>query len=189
MNGLKNTKTPPLELWKLASGLKEDMRTKESAFLIGIEENGKQIYESCKIRKMVAKFYSKKFSDEISMENNLQTIKMMHREFRLSEHFHEIIEDISKEMEEFPINTTYGPDLILPSHLKSEIFRTELKILIDKILTKNEGEIPETALAGRLILLSKTGAPIAELDKTRPIIVQNLMIRLIEKVIKTKLEN
>ena len=48
--------------------------------------------------------------------------------------------------------------------------------------------IPEESLAGRLILLTKTDHHIAELSKTRPIPVQNMTIRLIEKVIKTELE-
>ena len=41
---------------------------------------------------------------------------------------------------------------------------------------------------GRLILLTKTGHPISDLNNTRPILVQNIIIRLIEKVIKTELE-
>ena len=63
-----------------------------------------------------------------------------------------------------------------------------MKTLIEKILHENKGEIPEKALMGRLILLTKTGSPIVEISKTRPIVVQNLMIRLTEKVLKAKLD-
>ena len=52
----------------------------------------------------------------------------------------------------------------------------------------NNGSIPEESLIGQLILLIKTGSPIAKIDKTRPIIVQTLIVRLIVKVIKSKLE-
>ena len=99
-----------------------------------------------------------------------------------------IIDGMTKEMERFPINTTYGPDLILPKNLEDNEFKVELKWFIRKVMYCNNGSIPEESLFGRLILLTKTGSPIAKIDKARPIIVQTLMVRLIEKVIKSKLE-
>ena len=38
-----------------------------------------------------------------------------------------IIDGLTKEIERFPINTTYGSDLILPKNLENNEFRVELK--------------------------------------------------------------
>ena len=189
MKRLNSDKTPSSELWNISKQLNEDLKKKESSFLLGIEEDGEQIYNIHKIRKTVSKYYNRKFKDEIENEHNNQTILNLFEDYELKNHYHDlIIEGITKEMEKFPVNTTYGPDLIIPKNLKVEEFRIELKQFICKNISCNNRMIPEESLIGRLILLTKTGSPISKVEKTRPIIVQTLMIRLIEKVIKTKLE-
>ena len=184
-----NNDLPSAEIWKISNELNEEMKKKESSFLQGIVINGYQICDPKKIQWEVVRFYNNKFNDENMLESNLHAIQDLFEQHQLEDHYRDIILDgISRDRELFPTNTTYGPDLLLPSHLKDINFRTELKTLIEKILYENKGKIPETALMGRLILLTKTGIPIAEISKTRPIVVQNLMIRLIEKVLKTKLD-
>ena len=181
--------TPSSEIWKISNELNEEMRKKESSLLQGIEIDGYQIYDPKKIQNEVIRFYNSKFNDEIALETNMQTIYELYQQYKLEDHYKDIIlEGITREMEIFPTNTTYGPDLLLPKHLKDVNFRSDLKIFIEKSFTFNKGEIPENALMGRLILQTKTGAPISEINKTRPIVVQNLIIRLIEKVLKRKLE-
>ena len=43
-------------------------------------------------------------------------------------------------------------------------------------------------LIGRLILLSKSNSPITTIDKTRPIAIQSIPVRILEKVVKDGLE-
>ena len=74
---------------------------------------------------------------------------------KLKDHYQYIILDgLPKEMELFLTNTAYGPNLLLPIHLKDANFSLELKILIEKSLLENK-KIPETALMRRLILITK----------------------------------
>lgn len=44
-------------------------------------------------------------------------------------------------------------------------------------------------MIGRLLVLTKTGSPLAPVNKTRPIAVQSLAIRILEKLIKARLES
>ena len=65
---------------------------------------------------------------------------------------------IKRMLAEFPFESTYGHDLILPSALKKEEVSD---MIISKILEqfKNNYILPKDMLVGRLILLSKTGHP------------------------------
>ena len=165
------------------------MKKRDSSFLLGIEKDGNVIFDPVKIRKEAINYYNKKFWDEDMVEKNLQTIKNLHIEHKLKDSIQlMILSGIDREMELFPIHTTYGPDLLLPRYLTDKRFRFYIKSHINTILADNQGEIPNDSLAGRLILLTKTGHPISDLNNTRPILVQNIIIRLIEKVIKTELE-
>ena len=60
---------------------------------------------------------------------------------------------------------------------------------IIKMLSENRDRLFNETLQGRLILLTKTGSAIAKIQDTRPIVVQNLCTRIIEKAIKHELEN
>ena len=189
VNKLNSNQTPSSELWSISKQLNEDLKKKESSFLLGIEINGEQTYNKYKIRMEVSKYYKQKFREENETELNNKIISNLYIKYELKDHFQNLIIDgLSKEMERFPIHTTYGPDLILPKSLEDNDFRTELKWYIFKVMSCNNGSISEESLIGRLILITKTGSPIAKIEKTRPIVVQTLMVRLIEKVIKTKLE-
>ena len=58
---------------------------------------------------------------------------------KLRDHYRYImLNGLPREMELFPINIAYGPDLLLPSLLKDANFILELKILIDKILIEDK---------------------------------------------------
>ena len=93
------------------------------------------------------------------------------------------------ESKRFPVNTTYGNDLILPKVLENRRIASALVDKIVQCLSQNNYRIPKDFLIGRLVLLSKNNSPLAVVDKTRPIAIQSLPIRLIEKVIITKLRN
>ena len=98
------------------------------------------------------------------------------------------IERILNEVENFPMYTTYGYDLIITVILKqNEVKENIAKFTIDNLM-KKIFNIPNSMLTRELILITKTGSPIASMDKPRPIAVQTLPNRLIEKVIKSKLE-
>ena len=44
-------------------------------------------------------------------------------------------------------------------------------------------------MVGRLLVMTKTGSHIAPIDKTRPIAVRSLAIRILEKLIKSELDS
>ena len=93
-------------------------------------------------------------------------------------------ESILKEVEKFSMHTTYGYDLIITVMLKqNEVKENIAKFKIDNLI-KKIFNIPNSMLTDWLILMTKTGSPIASVDKPRPIEVQTLPNRLIEKVIK-----
>ena len=60
---------------------------------------------------------------------------------------------------------------------------------INHILKKNNWLIPEELRVSRLLILTKTSTPVASVSQTRPIAVQSLPIRIIEKIIKQNLDN
>lgn len=84
--------------------------------------------------------------------------------------------------------SAYGSDYIALKHLKSDKFRILLSETIHRLITNAQSRIPDEFLTGRLILISKTQSPIVEISKTRPLIVQSLPLRIIEKVIYSKLK-
>ena len=98
-------------------------------------------------------------------------------------------ESLISEVNRFPTHTTYGPDLIPPAILKTQKNKDYIVNYIWKILIRNRGRIPEDSQIERLILITKTESPIALIQDTRPIVVQSIGIRIIEKLLKTKLEN
>ena len=59
-----------------------------------------------------------------------------------------IIDGLTKEMERFPINAVYGPDLIYPKNLEDNEFQVELKWFIRKVLYCNNVSIPEESQVG-----------------------------------------
>ena len=59
--------------------------------------------------------------------------------------------------------------------------------MIHHLMCKQRG-IPPDFLIGRLLVMTKNSSPIAPIEKTRPIVVQTLAIRIVEKVIKQKLD-
>ena len=82
------------------------------------------------------------------------------------------------------MHTTYGYDLIQPELLKNKTLWEEKIGKILSIIKKSKYSIPKSVMVGRLLVMTKTGSPIAPIDKTRPIAVQSLAIRIIEKIIK-----
>lgn len=78
--------------------------------------------------------------------------------------------------------------MILPVVLEDENISGEIIRIIKRALQNEGGKIPEDMLTGRLLLLTKTGGPVATIDQTRPISVQSLPTRIMEKTIKRQLE-
>ena len=92
-------------------------------------------------------------------------------------------------MNRFPIHTTYGSDLLPPMILKMQRAKDNIANYIRKNLINGNGRIPEDSQIGRLILITKTESPVEKIEETRPIVVQKISIRIIEKLLKTKLES
>ena len=179
------------ELWRITSRYKDDMKRAESYFLQGIKVGSSITFEQNKILKEEIAYYSEKFKENNEIRNN--NISKINKMFAKYWKFDTIkgiinIESILKEVEKSPIHTTYGYDLIIPAMLKqNEVKENIAKFTIDN-LKKKKFNIQNSMLTGRLILMTKTRSPIANVNKTRPIAVQIQPIRLIEKVIKSKLE-
>ena len=66
---------------------------------------------------------------------------------------------------------------------QNEVKENIAKFTIDNLMKKIFNTL-NSMLTEELILITKTGSPIANVGKTRPIIVQTLPNRQIEKVIK-----
>ena len=64
VNKLNNNKIPSSELWTISKQLNEDLKKKESSFLLGTEINGEQTYDKYKIRMEVSKYYNQKFREK-----------------------------------------------------------------------------------------------------------------------------
>ena len=92
----------------------------------------------------------------------------------------------------FQFKTTFGPDLnvIEIQEQRGQDVNPYMKALIDflrGILFTNI-EIPDELFSARIFLLSKNESSTPELDKCRPICIQNIAVRLFEKDIHGKLK-
>ena len=87
MKRLNSNQTPSSELWKISNQLNEDLKKKESSFLLGIEVNEEQIFDIYKIRKAVSKHYNQKFKDQKEIVQNNQTISKLFEDYELKDHF------------------------------------------------------------------------------------------------------
>jgi hypothetical protein len=99
--------------------------------------------------------------------------------------FEEIIEAIDL------VNTTKacGTDLTFPEILKLTDVKVHLARYIEDILNQPEIKIPDYMRESRLVLLSKGNSCFAQIQNTRPIAVQNLIPRIIEKLIMMKCDD
>ena len=84
-------------------------------------------------------------------------------------------------------NTTYGPDFIHSHLLEDKEILKEIASKILHTLITNNWIIPEELRISRLLVLIKNASPTANINETRPITVQSLPIRIIEKLIKFNL--
>ena len=94
------------------------------------------------------------------------------------------LSDINDQLVHFPKHTTYGIDYFPPEILNNEKIRSMVSLKIFMTLCQSWGGIDSDLLKGRLIIMTKTDSPIWNMKKTRPIAVQTLPIRVIEKIIK-----
>ena len=94
-----------------------------------------------------------------------------------------------KATDQISRNTTYGPDFIHPRLLEDIELCKLFAGKINHILKKNNLLIPEELRVSRLLILTKTSTPVVSASQTRPIAVQTLPIRIIEKIIKQNLDN
>jgi len=179
------------QVWNFARSINENLIKKDSYFLQGIRSNGSINFNNNEITETVKTFYSQKFFEEKdTRERNCNDINSLFQRHVDSNFLDEIINvsEIKSIIKDFPFETTYGADMILPSMLRNKEVAESLSKAISKIIKNWEGRIPRSMLVGRLLLMTKTKSPIAEIAKTRPIMVQTLPIRILEKLLKKRLE-
>ena len=56
------------ELWNISKQINEKLKKKELSFLLGIEGDDDQIYNTYKIRNTVLNYYRQKLNDEKEVE-------------------------------------------------------------------------------------------------------------------------
>ena len=98
-------------------------------------------------------------------------------------------ENILKTKGQISRNRTYGPDFIHQQLLEDIEICKLFANKTNHILKKNKWRIPEELRVSRLLILTKTSIPVASVSQTRPIAVQSLPIKIIEKIIKQNLDN
>lgn len=183
---LKNEKVGT-DTWSIIKSYQMSTKHRKSCIVLGIRLAENTFTWDCtKVSEIVADFYKSKFSEHSDIIQKCdQTIATMSRNLDIKK----IItwEDLIQWMRMFK-ESAYGSDYIALKHLKSDKFRILLSETIHRLITNAQSRIPDEFLTGRLILISKTQSPIVEISKTRPLIVQSLPLRIIEKVIYSKLK-
>ena len=181
IKGLIPNKTPNC-IWKFIKQFNSDLSKKDVCILQGIKENDRITYDKNEIKALVIDYYQSKLYNLEGDEKAKALIDNIADIFNIEDIQYSFTEKMLKDqIQSFPMDTTYGPDLILPQLLKSKIVWESIIQFIIKMLSENRGRLFNETLQGRLILLTKTGSAIAKIQDTRPIVVQNLCTRIIEK--------
>ena len=114
---IKNKNYIDANLWKLANSFEGDMSKAESFFLQGIKSDNKVTYNRDEVAKEVVKYYLNKLKEEQNeIQENMRKIKTLFDNHVEMEHKEKILtaDKLRQVIQDFPIHTTYGYDLIQP---------------------------------------------------------------------------
>ena len=167
-----------------------EMIKKPSFFLQGVNVENAITYNPQDIEHEVWKYYNNIFDnnqfESLQEEKLANSITELHKDkMILGELF--CLKNIINAANQISKNTIYGPDFIHPHLLEDKEILKEIASKILHTLITNNWIIPEELRISRLLVLTKNASPTANINETRPIAVQSLPIRIIEKLIKFNL--
>ena len=163
--------------------------------VIGIQIGDRIVTDPGELTEIINNWGNIKWGEDL-VENlgNLKMIKSLTQDLDKEKIISWIEKGLKRCEFEFPFKTTFDPDLIVPELLqrakRAKDSNPYMKALIDFIrgLLFTNIELPEETFSARLFLLSTNESATPALEKWRPICIQNIVVRLIEKAIHCHLK-
>lgn len=178
----------PKGAWNILKQYEGSLSKKPSFFLQGISTDLGFTMDKQFIYKAVTDHYTNKFN-EIEI-NEIKSTELIQKHKSELPKTGQILKfnAVYLAINDFYKRTAFGPDWIPIELLKFKLLRIIMALKICTIINR-ERTIPADMLTGRMLLFTKTGSPIADIRKTRPIMVQTVALRIIEKLIRNKLQS